>query len=161
MLPSKSQYHFTHQLYRNPFTIPLPILDIFTSSMRKVKVTQLCPTLCDSWTIESMEFSKPEYESGQLFLSPGDLPNSGIESRSPSLQADSLPAEPPGKPKNTGVGSLSLLQGIFQLGSPALQANSLPTELSGKPNRKFLLQKSFTVVFISIFLFTVRLKIFS
>ena len=30
-----------------------------------------------------------------------------------ALQADSLPAEPPGKPKNTGVGSLSLLQGIF------------------------------------------------
>ena len=39
-----------------------------------------------------------------------------------------------GKPKNTGVGSLSLLQGIFltQLGSPELQADSLPTELSGK-----------------------------
>ena len=42
-----------------------------------------------------------------------DLPNSGIEVRSPSLQADFLPAEPQGKPKNTGVGSLSLLQGIF------------------------------------------------
>ena len=42
-----------------------------------------------------------------------DLPNPGIETRSPSLQADSLPSEPPGKPKNTGVGSLSLLQGIF------------------------------------------------
>ena len=34
--------------------------------------------------------------------------------RSPALRADSLPAEPPGKPKNTGVGSLSLLQQIFQ-----------------------------------------------
>ena len=33
--------------------------------------------------------------------------------RFPALQADSLPSEPPGKPKNTGVGSLSLLQGIF------------------------------------------------
>ena len=42
-----------------------------------------------------------------------DLPNLGIESRSPTLQADSFPCEPPGKPKNTGVGSLSLLQGIF------------------------------------------------
>ena len=31
----------------------------------------------------------------------------------PTLQVDSLPSEPPGKPKNTGVGSLSLLQGIF------------------------------------------------
>ena len=39
--------------------------------------------------------------------------NPGIEPRSPTLQADSLPAEPPGKPKNTGVGSLSLLRRIF------------------------------------------------
>ena len=37
----------------------------------------------------------------------------GIEPRSPALQADSLCAEPQGKPKNTGVGSLSLLQQIF------------------------------------------------
>ena len=37
----------------------------------------------------------------------------GIESRFPALQADSLPADPPGKPKNTGMGSLSLLQQIF------------------------------------------------
>ena len=45
--------------------------------------------------------------------SPGDLPNPWIKSRFPTLQADSLPAEPQGKPKNTGVGSLSLLQWIF------------------------------------------------
>ena len=43
----------------------------------------------------------------------GDLPNPGIEPRSPALLADSLPAEPHAKPKNTGVGSLSLLQQIF------------------------------------------------
>ena len=49
---------------------------------------------------------------GSLCL-PWDLPNPGIEPRSPALQADSLPAEPPGKPKNIGVGSLSLLQRIF------------------------------------------------
>ena len=60
-----------------------------------------------------MEFSRPEYWSGQPFLSPGDLPNPGVKPMSPSLQADSLPAEPHGKPKNTGVGSLSLLQGIL------------------------------------------------
>ena len=41
---------------------------------------------------------------------PGDLPNPGIKSTSPALQADSLPSEPPGKPKNTGVGNLCLLQ---------------------------------------------------
>ena len=56
-------------------------------------------------------FSKQEYWSG--LPPPGDLPNPGIEPRSPALRADSLPAEPPGKPKNTGVGSLSLLQWIF------------------------------------------------
>ena len=43
----------------------------------------------------------------------GDPPNPGIEPRSPTLQADSLLSEPPGKSKNTGVGSLSLLQGNF------------------------------------------------
>ena len=47
------------------------------------------------------------------FSRAGDLPNPGIEPRSPALQVDSLLAEPPGKPKNTGVGSLFLLQCIF------------------------------------------------
>ena len=60
-----------------------------------------------------MEFSRPEYWSGWPFPSSGDLPNPGIKPRSPELQADSLPAEPQRKPKNTGVGSLSLLQGTF------------------------------------------------
>ena len=45
--------------------------------------------------------------------SAGDLPDSGIEPGTPALQVDSLPAESQGKPKNTGVGGLSLLQGIF------------------------------------------------
>ena len=44
-----------------------------------------------------MEFSRPEYWSGQPFPFPGDLPNPGIETRSPTLQADSLPAEPQGE----------------------------------------------------------------
>ena len=60
-----------------------------------------------------MRFSRPEYWRGEPFPSPGDLRNPGIEPRSPALQADSLPAEPQGKPKNTGGGSLSLLQKIF------------------------------------------------
>ena len=65
------------------------------------------------WTIQSMEFSRTEYWSGYPFPSPRDLPNPGIEPRSPALQVDSLPDEPQGKPKNTAVGSLSLLQRIF------------------------------------------------
>ena len=45
--------------------------------------------------------------------SPGDLPNPGIKLRSPTLQVDSLLSDLPGKPKNTAVGSLTLLQQIF------------------------------------------------
>ena len=83
-----------------------------------------------------MEFSRPEYWDGWPSPSPGDLSNSGIEPRSPTLQVDFLPAEPQGKPKNTGVGGLSLLRGNLpnqgiEPGSPALQADSLPTELTG------------------------------
>ena len=70
--------------------------------------------------------------------SPRDLPDPGIEPGSPALQADPLPAELPGKPKYTGVGSLSFLRGELpdpeiQPGSPALQGDSLPDELPGKP----------------------------
>ena len=47
-----------------------------------VKVTQSCPT------VQSMEFSRPEYWSGQPFPSPVDIPGPGIELGSPALQAD-------------------------------------------------------------------------
>ena len=47
----------------------------------------------------SMGFFRQEYWSGLRFSSPGDLPDPGIESGSPVLQVDSLPSEPPGKPK--------------------------------------------------------------
>ena len=46
----------------------------------------------------SMEFSRQEYWSGLPFPSPGDLLNPGIEPGSLTLQADSVPSEPPGKP---------------------------------------------------------------
>ena len=51
--------------------------------------------------------------SGLSCHPPGDLPNPEIEPRSPEMQVDSLPAEPLGKPKNTGVGRPSLLHLIF------------------------------------------------
>ena len=55
------------------------------------------------WTVahqapQSVGFSRQEYWSGLPFPSPGDLPNPGIEPRSPTLQADALTSEPPGKP---------------------------------------------------------------
>ena len=67
----------------------------------KVKVAQSCMILGDPMDYtQSMEFSRPEHWSGQPFSSPGDLPNPGIEPRTLALQADSLLAEPQGKPKN-------------------------------------------------------------
>ena len=52
------------------------------------------------WTVAyqaslSMGFSSQEYWSGLPFPSPGDLPDPRIEPRSPTLQADTLPSEPP------------------------------------------------------------------
>ena len=80
------------------------------------------------WTVAHqaplpMGFSRQEYWSGLPCPPPGDLPNPGIELRSPALQENSLPSGSRGKPKNTGVGILewrrSLLQGI----SPTQELN--------------------------------------
>ena len=46
-----------------------------------------------------MEFSRQEYYSGLPFPLPEDLPDRGIKPTSPTLQADSSPPEPPGKPE--------------------------------------------------------------
>ena len=117
----------------------------------KVKVAQLCGLFVSPWTIQSMEFSRPKYWSGYSFPSPGSLPNTGIEPRSHTLRADSLPAESQGKPKNTGVGNLSLLQGIFLTPRPRngtgvscickwilylLSYQGSPLRAEGKPNTK-------------------------
>ena len=55
------------------------------------------------WTVvyhapPSMGFSRQEYWSGLPFPSPGDLPDTGIKPGSPTLEADALTSEPPGKP---------------------------------------------------------------
>ena len=72
----------------------------------KVKVKSLsCVRLfATPWIVAyqaslSMGFSRQEYWSGLPFPSPGDLPDPGIEPRSPVLRADTLLSEPPGKPK--------------------------------------------------------------
>ena len=67
-------------------------------------VAQSCPTLCDPWTVAhraplSVGFSRQEYWSGLSCPPPRDLPNPGIEPRSPASQADSLLSEPRGKPR--------------------------------------------------------------
>ena len=63
----------------------------------------VCLTLCDPMDCSPPGssvhgFSRQEYWKGQPFPSPRDLPNPGIEPRSPALQVDSLPSEPQGKP---------------------------------------------------------------
>ena len=78
-----------------------------------MQVSQLCPSLCDPMDYTVHGILQARILEWVAFSSPGDLPNPGIKPRSPTLQIDSLPAEPQEKPKNTGVGSLSLLQGIF------------------------------------------------
>ena len=118
-------------------------------------VTQWCLTLCDPAVCSPLRLlslwgvTREEYWSGLPYPSPGDLPNPGIEPRSATLQADSLPAEP-GNPKNTRVGSLSLLQGIFltQGSNPHLlclinwQEDSLPLSHLGKETKKMLLNNN-------------------
>ena len=79
----------------------------------EVKLLSCVQLFVTPWTIQSMAFSRQECWSGQTFPSQEDLPNPRIEPRSPTLQADTLPAEPQGKPKNTELGSLSLLQQLF------------------------------------------------
>ena len=83
------------------------------------EASESCSVISDSaipWTVVyqaplSMEFSRQEHWSGLLFPSPGYLPDPGIKPRSPALQADSLPSEPPGKLSN----SLSSVQSLSRV----------------------------------------------
>ena len=75
-------------------------------------VTQSCWTLCDPKDCSPPGSSvhgilQARIMDGMACPPPRDLPNPGTEPRSPALQADSLPSEPPEKPMNTVMGSLS------------------------------------------------------
>ena len=97
-----------------------------------VKVTQWYLTLCDPVDCIVHGILQARLREWVAFPPPGDLPIPGIEPRSPALQVNSLPAEPPGKPKNTGVGIPSqadLPNPGIELGSATLQVGCLPTEL--------------------------------
>ena len=77
----------------------------WSESESEIEVAQSCPRLfATPWTVAyqalpSMGFSRQECWSGLPFPSPGDLPDPGIKPGSPTLQADALPSEPPGKPQ--------------------------------------------------------------
>ena len=69
--------------------------------MKLLSRVRLCdPMDCslEPGRLQSMKFSRQEYWSGLPFPSPGDLPDPGIETRSPALQADALSSELLGKP---------------------------------------------------------------
>ena len=86
-----------------------------------VLVVQLCWTLCDSVDYTPPGSSVHGILQARILecvaLHQGIFPtqgsNPGLQPRSSTLRADSLLSEPPRKPKNTGMSSLSLLQGIF------------------------------------------------
>ena len=111
-LKSKITLHQEESILKNDLS-DIKIWKCFWSMPWKWKwsrlVAQLCLTLCDHgpftpWTVAyqappSMGFSRQAYWSGLPLPSSGDLPNPGIKPRSPILQADALPSEPPGKPQ--------------------------------------------------------------
>ena len=82
-------------------------------SCKSVIVAQLCPTLCDPMDYMVHGILQARILEWVVFPFSRGSSTPGIKPRSPALQVDSLPAEPQGKPKNTGVCSLALLQGIF------------------------------------------------
>ena len=107
----------TVQLRRKGEVNSYKVISIVLCCAQSLSHVQLFAT---PWTVAnqaslSMGFPRQEYWSGLQCPPPGDLPHPGIEPRFPALQMDSLSSEPPWKPKNTGTGSLSLLQGIFPI----------------------------------------------
>ena len=109
-------------------TLKLQVTDFFFHEGLDAKYGNACMLSCFSyvqlfatlWTIArqaplSLGFSTQEYWTGLPCPPPGDLPNPGIEPRSPALLADSLLPEAPGDflGKNSGVSCRALLQGIF------------------------------------------------
>ena len=132
-------------------SVYLALADVPNSISTTELLNMACAVLSRSVTSNSLQplgleparllcswgFSRQEYWNGLPCPPPGDLPKPGIQPKSPTLQADSLPSKPLGKPKNTGVGSLSLLQGIF----PAQESNrglphckQIPYQLSYEGN---------------------------
>ena len=114
------------------YTCIIKLLNNEGSHSLKVKVKSLSHVrlFATPWTVAhqappSMGFSRREYLSGLPFSSPGDLPDPGIEPMSPSLQADALISEPPGKP-------ISLPEQESNLGTRHWKHRVLATGPAGK-----------------------------
>ena len=83
----------------------------------KLKLLSHVRLFATPWTVAyqahlSMGFSRQECWSGLPFPSPGDLPDPGNEPRSPALQADALPSEPPGKPRALTCYLINLIRNL-------------------------------------------------
>ena len=100
----------------------------------KVKVTQSCLSLCDPMDYTVHGILQARILEWVAFPFSTGTSQPGIKPRSPALQAVSLPSELQGKPKNIGVGSLSLPQQIF----PVQESNRGPLHC-----RQILYQQSY------------------
>ena len=114
-LKSTTRTQFSNQVKRR---IMWEVLKLKVKA--KVLVVQSCPTLCNPKNCSPAvspvhgRFSGQEHWIEQPLPSPGDRPNPGIKPGSPTLQADSLPSEPPGKPLKLRRG-WKLLEGCVKI----------------------------------------------
>ena len=124
-----------------------------------MKVAQSCPTLCDPMDYSPWNSPGQNTAVGSLSPpSPKDLPNTGIEPRSLALQVASSPAEPSRKPKNTGMGSLSLLQWIFltqELNQGLLHCRQILYQLSYQGSLLLVYRGAINVNFLLLILASV------
>ena len=102
-LPSEPLAPLPRKRFLPPIFLFLKSSSLEKSSKHNVKLLSRVQLFVTPWTVAcqaplSMGFPRQEHWSGLPFASPGDLPEPGIEPRSPALQADSLPSEPLGKP---------------------------------------------------------------
>ena len=117
-----------------------------------MKVTQPCPTLCNhmDYTVQGILQARI-LEKPLPLPSPGGLANPEIKPRSPALQVDSLAAEPPGKPKNTVVGSLSLFQWILwtqELNQGLLHCRWILYQLNYQESLLYVGHTTFNLIFL-------------
>ena len=96
----------------------------------KLKVVQSCPILCNPKDCIVHGILQARILEWVAFPFSRGSSKLRDQTQISCIAGDSLPAEPQGKPKNTGMGSLYPGK---ELRSPALKADTLPTELSGKP----------------------------
>ena len=120
-------------------------LNLVVLSLNWIEVSQFCPTLYDPMdyitcqVLPSVGFSRQEYWNGLPFPSPGDLPNSGIKPRSPTLQADSLPTEPPGNLHSLFKGKLYVCCCLVTQSCPTL-CDPMDCSTPGFPVLRYLLE---------------------